>query len=83
MAGGVVTTMNPLYTAEEVHRQLADSGATVLVTVPPFLETAAEGAKGTQVRELFVFGEAEGRRRSRRSWRRVIRPQWPWTRARI
>ena len=60
MAGGVVTTMNPLYTAEEVHRQLVDSGATVLVTVPPFLEAAAEGAKGTQVKELFVFGEAEG-----------------------
>ena len=26
-AGGIVTTMNPLYTAEEVNRQLHDSGA--------------------------------------------------------
>ena len=60
MAGGAVTTMNPLYTAEEVHRQLADSGAKFLLTIPQFLETAREGAQGTNVEELFVFGEAEG-----------------------
>ena len=60
MAGGAVTTMNPLYTAEEVHRQLTDSGAKFLLTIPQFLETAREGAKGTNVEELFVFGEADG-----------------------
>ncbi len=60
MAGGAVTTMNPLYTAEEVHRQLSDSGAKFLLTIPQFLESASEGAKGTSVEEIFVFGEAEG-----------------------
>ena len=59
-AGGIVTTMNPLYTAEEVGRQLKDSGARFLLTVPQFRDVAARGAQGTAVEELFVFGEADG-----------------------
>ena len=60
MAGGINTTINPLYTASELHRQLNDSGATFLVTIPPFLDKAREGVQGTAVREVFVFGEADG-----------------------
>ena len=59
-AGGVVTTMNPLYTADEVHRQLEDSGARFLLTIPQFLDVAKKGAEGTVVEEIFVFGEADG-----------------------
>ena len=59
-AGGVVTTINPLYTPAELTRQLADSGARFLVTIPPFLDKAREGAQGTAVEEVFVFGEAAG-----------------------
>jgi acyl-CoA synthetase (AMP-forming)/AMP-acid ligase II len=55
-AGGVVTTLNPGYTAREVHSQLADAGATRLVTVPAFLETAIAAAAGTRVVELVVVG---------------------------
>ncbi len=44
MAGGVNTTVNPLYTADELANQLRDSGARFLVTVAPFLEKAKEGA---------------------------------------
>ena len=62
MAGGVVTTINPTYTAGEVHHQLVDSGATRLVTIPMFLETATEAMDGTAVKELFVLGGAEGHR---------------------
>ena len=40
LAGGVLTTVNPTYTSGEVHHQLVDSGATRLVTIPAFLETA-------------------------------------------
>ena len=58
--GGVVTTINPLYTAEEVSSQLRDAGAKFLLTVPPLLERAREAAEGTGVEEVFVFGEAEG-----------------------
>ena len=59
-AGGVVTTMNPLYTAGEVNRQLRDSGARFLLTIPQFLDAATRGAEGTGVEEVFVFGEAAG-----------------------
>src|SRR5690606_8939236 len=38
--GGTVTTINPTYGAEEVAFQLRDSGATLLVTIPLFLDTA-------------------------------------------
>jgi 4-coumarate--CoA ligase len=58
MAGGTVTTINPTYTSHEVHHQLTDAGASLLVTIPMFLEVAAEGAEGTDVTDVFVLGEA-------------------------
>jgi acyl-CoA synthetase (AMP-forming)/AMP-acid ligase II len=58
--GGVVTPANPLNTAGELARQLDDSGARWLLTVPPFLEAAREAADRTGMREIFVFGEARG-----------------------
>ncbi|MGI9646221.1 MAG: AMP-binding protein, partial [Ilumatobacteraceae bacterium] len=39
VAGGAVTTINPTYGPEEVRHQLTDAGATMLFTVPMFLET--------------------------------------------
>ena len=59
-AGGVNTTINPTYTAKELRHQLLDSGATYLVTIPQFLEAAREAITDTGVKEIFVFGEAEG-----------------------
>jgi acyl-CoA synthetase (AMP-forming)/AMP-acid ligase II len=58
--GGIVTTVNPLYTAGELAKQLTDSGARLLLTVAPFLATAKEASVKTKVEEIFVFGEAEG-----------------------
>ena len=58
--GGVVTPVNPLYTVEELRKQLEDSRAKYLVTVPPLIERAREAAEGRDLRETFVFGEAEG-----------------------
>ena len=57
--GCVVTTANPLSTPDELHHQLVDSGATLLVTVPPLVDTARQAIDRTVVRELVVFGEAE------------------------
>jgi len=59
-AGGISTTANPLYTAAELQRQLIDSEATFMVTVPQFLDKATEAIAGTSVREIFVFGKADG-----------------------
>ena len=58
--GGVVTTVNPLYTVGEVVKQLQDSAARFILTAPPFLATAREAAQQVKIDEIFVFGEAEG-----------------------
>jgi acyl-CoA synthetase (AMP-forming)/AMP-acid ligase II len=57
MTGGTVTTINPTYTAPEVHHQLTDAGATIMVTVPMFLDTAREAVKDTKVETIYVFGD--------------------------
>lgn len=44
MAGGAVTTINPTYTEAELHTQLRDSGARILVTMPPLMPTAVRAA---------------------------------------
>ncbi|HKP72618.1 MAG TPA: 4-coumarate--CoA ligase family protein [Pyrinomonadaceae bacterium] len=60
LIGGTLTTLNPLYTPEEVAHQLQDAGAKYLLTIPALLDKATEAVAGSNVRELFVFGEAEG-----------------------
>ncbi len=60
--GGINTTINPLYTVDELANQLRDSGARMMVTVPPFLDKAREAGARTGVEEIFVFGTAEGAR---------------------
>jgi acyl-CoA synthetase (AMP-forming)/AMP-acid ligase II len=60
MLGGINTTLNPLYTAEEAALQLKDAGAKLLVTAPYFVDKARAAAQESNVDELFVFGEAEG-----------------------
>ena len=59
-AGGAVTAANPLLTAGELAGQLTDAGASLLVTVPPFLDTARAAAEKAGVGEVLVFGEAAG-----------------------
>ncbi|SVD40966.1 uncharacterized protein METZ01_LOCUS393820, partial [marine metagenome] len=58
--GGVNTTVNPLYTAAELAKQLNDANARFLVTVPPFLDKALEAAGNSAVEEIFVLGEGQG-----------------------
>ena len=55
-AGGTSTTINPLYTAEELAFQLDDAGAKYLLTIPQFLDRALEAARQTAVKEVFVLG---------------------------
>jgi acyl-CoA synthetase (AMP-forming)/AMP-acid ligase II len=57
VAGGTITTINPAYTESGVHHQLADSGAQLLVTIPPLVDAAARACAGTAVTELYVLGE--------------------------
>ena len=57
--GATNTTANPMYTAEELGRQLADSGARIIFTVPPLAERALAAAKATGA-PVIVLGEAPG-----------------------
>src|SRR5207245_3960279 len=58
--GGIITTINSLFTADDVAYQLKDSGARFLLTVPSFMDRAREAAGRTGIEEVFVLGEAEG-----------------------
>jgi acyl-CoA synthetase (AMP-forming)/AMP-acid ligase II len=55
-ASGAVTGINPSYSEQELKGQLADSGASVLVTVPPLAPAALSASSGSGVREVVVLG---------------------------
>ena len=57
VAGGIVTTVNPTYNAEEIRYQLNDAGASKLITIPDVIPTALEAIEGTGVTEVYVIGE--------------------------
>ncbi len=59
-AGGTVTTVNPVYNADEIKHQLEDAGAKFLIVYAQALDNARKAAEGTGVEEIFVLGEAEG-----------------------
>ncbi len=59
MLGAMVTTINPTYGVEEVAFQLRDSNASLLVTLPMFVDTAEKAVAGTGVRTIVVVGETE------------------------
>ena len=55
--GGISTTVNPLYTAEELERQLNDTQATYLATIPQFLEKAKAASKAQgKIKKIFIIG---------------------------
>ena len=60
--GGVITTINSLYTPRELADQLENSGARFLLTVPAFMDRAKEAVKDLAIEEVFVFGTADGAR---------------------
>ena len=57
--GGIVTTLNPLYTATEISHQLTDAKASVLLTITPLGDKAREAVAGTGVKRLIFFDGAE------------------------
>ena len=58
MAGATVTTINPTYTEREVAHQLEDADASILVTIPMFLETARGAAATVGIDQIYVFGDS-------------------------
>ncbi len=60
--GGIVTTINSLYTAHEIEAQLRDAAATWLVTVSPLLPQALEAAQAVGIDDdhVIVLDGADG-----------------------
>src|SRR5258708_18285992 len=58
LLGGIVTTINPAYTAAELSRQLADSNARYLLTTPPFLDKATQAASENAIGDVFVSADS-------------------------
>ncbi|KAF9350442.1 putative fatty-acid--CoA ligase FadD10 [Mortierella sp. AD094] len=61
LLGGVATTVNSSYTADEFAYQLEDSGASVIVTHPELIKVAVEaaGRTGIPTNKIFLFGDNE------------------------
>jgi len=58
-AGLTVTTMNPTYRAEEISRQLDNSGAKYILTIGMFLQNAKQAVadlSSTKIEEIIVLG---------------------------
>lgn len=58
--GGVITTMNPLATADDLAYQLKDAGAHYLLTAPDLMERATQATAQTPLREIFTLTPAPG-----------------------
>lgn len=61
-AGATATTINSLFTGDEIAKQLTDSAATMLFTVSPLMEAAVAGATtvGLGMDRVVVLDGAEG-----------------------
>jgi acyl-CoA synthetase (AMP-forming)/AMP-acid ligase II len=59
-ANATNTTANPLYTERELEHQLTDSGARMIFTIAPFLETARAAASAAGITDVIVVGPSEG-----------------------
>ncbi|KAF0554944.1 acetyl-CoA synthetase-like protein [Gigaspora margarita] len=60
-AGGKVTTANPKYKANELSYQLTNSGASVLIVHPEFIETGIEASIEAKIptSRVLLFGDKE------------------------
>lgn len=54
-AGATITTINPTYTAPEVHHQLTDSGAQMVFTVAAALPIVSQAVAGTGVTQIIAL----------------------------
>jgi acyl-CoA synthetase (AMP-forming)/AMP-acid ligase II len=58
--GGITTTVNPLFTGDELAYQLREAGASWLVTTPALMDRVRAVSDRTSLREIFTFGDAPG-----------------------
>nr|CAR31336.1 luciferase polypeptide [Suberites domuncula] len=62
-SGGVVTTCNPTYTADEICFQFKNSNAKMVATIPALLPTIQEACKGSNIETIIVLDDEPRRAR--------------------
>jgi long-chain acyl-CoA synthetase len=60
LAGAVIVQTNPIYTERELHNQLADCGATTLVTLDLLMPKVGKAIENTAVRHIVVTSLSDG-----------------------
>jgi acyl-CoA synthetase (AMP-forming)/AMP-acid ligase II len=60
LAGGASTTVNGLFTVEELVLQLRDARARFLFAAPALLATALRASRAAELEEIFILGEGDG-----------------------
>ena len=58
-AGGVVSTCNPTYTADELAYQFKNSSTKIIATIPAILPTIQEAAEKSGVEKIIVLDESK------------------------
>ncbi len=58
-AGAIVTTINPMYTPDELSSQLVHASATMLITIPALLDAAIEAEATSPINSILVFGHTD------------------------
>jgi len=58
--GGIVTTASPMYTRDDLVKQLRDSQARILFTSPAVRDTALDAASLAGTERIFSFGAMDG-----------------------
>lgn len=58
-AGGINTTINSLYSTNDLIHQFKDSGAKYLLTIPAFLDRAMPAVEACDIEEVFVLGNTD------------------------
>ncbi len=73
--GAVVTTASPMYTKDDLTKQLADCGARVLFTQAALAPTWGDALEGSGVEHVITFDAAEGDAAGARKTLAVLRPR--------
>ena len=60
--GAIVTTINPLSTANELAQQLSDSGAKIIIAGADLIRKSLDAAASAGLDTVFAFGGADGAR---------------------
>ena len=70
--GGVVSTCNPSFTADELAFQFKNSGCKIVATIPSILPTVQQAAEKASVKQIIVVDDSNQKHRDLISYRSLL-----------